>query len=128
MDIDTEVWLCSKFKAEWIHDDISNQLTEQHLVSLISSKDEFFNLPLTVKLGILLSALSMRHDHFAKLADKYQELIQIGLQDSDEWIVIMSQILSPYTNYHCLRTDVENNFYSTSMEHMRVQCNFHHIF
>lgn len=75
-DHETELWLCAKFKTEWINEGNSNQISEE-IFKYLCFENKFTSLPTNVKLNILLSCLNLNSEQFSKTSEYYKTLIEV---------------------------------------------------
>lgn len=79
-DHETELWLCAKFKSEWINEEYSKQISED-VFKYLCSENKFTSLPTNVKLNILLSSLNFNSEQFNKVSEYYKNLIEVILKN-----------------------------------------------
>lgn len=46
------------------------------------------------------------------------------MEDGDEWVVVISQILSTFPSKNCLSTQLNNNMFVKAIEDFKQKCDF----
>lgn len=90
IDRDVGLWLTSKLEEPWSSEKITSQIT-QELLSAI--KPKFSALEPNIKIGLLFSFLALRRKQISELEEPIKSIIQIGIEDEDEWVKTVSRLL-----------------------------------
>eukprot|EP01080_Neovahlkampfia_damariscottae_P005813 gene5813-9636_t len=111
-----------KLKNEWNSENDISFITKEFLKVLNENPKIFQDLNTDLKLKLLMSCLSMNKNHLKNLKNEFNELIQLGLNDENEWVTVVSEILSEYPTHFCLKNDIQNEKIFGSLESFHNKC------
>jgi len=117
IDRDVGLWLTSKLEEPWSSEKITAQIS-QELLSAI--KPKFSSLEPNIKIGLLFSFLALRRKQITELETPIKDIIQIGIEDEDEWVKTVSRLLysllekQPTTESNNNQTNLKQNHFSDS--------------
>lgn len=103
-----ELWLTTKLNADWSSERIANHLTTDIVGTFANQYERLKYLETPVKLRLLMCCLSLKKKSLADMSQSFQTLVQKGMNDAeeDEWIRVISDILSSYPSHNCLKTSI----------------------
>jgi len=88
---DMEAWLAGKLEEAWSSEKIASLLTHELLQHV---KGKFTSMDTSIKLKLLFSFVSLRKKSFKDVEDDIKEIFELSHSDEDEWVKVMSQMLS----------------------------------
>lgn len=112
---DIEAWLGAKLEDPWASEKISSFLTPEILQH---AKAKFSSMDSSIKLKLLPCFISLRKKAFKDMEPEILSIIQLGTQDEDEWVKIISNMLQT------LPTDKISVDRVANLDKVRTTCMF----
>ena len=106
-EADTALWLHNKLSSDdmWSGTNIWSFLTKE---VLRNTQECFHTLDSQVKIKLLMSFLYIPRRSAEELSSELNEILEIGCNDTDEWVRILSEILRNFPETGNLNVDLEN--------------------
>ena len=106
-EADTALWLHNKLSSDdmWSGTNIWSSLTKE---VLRNTQECFHTLDSQVKIKLLMSFLYIPRRSAEELSSELNEILEIGCNDTDEWVRILSEILRNFPETGNLNVDLEN--------------------
>ena len=106
-EADTALWLHNKLPSDdmWSGTNIWSSLTKE---VLRNTQECFHTLDSQVKIKLLMSFLYIPRRSAEELSSELNEILEIGCNDTDEWVRILSEILRNFPETGNLNVDLEN--------------------
>lgn len=106
-EADTALWLHNKLSSDdmWSGTNIWSFLTKD---VLRNTQECFHSLDSQVKIKLLMSFLYIPRRSAEELSSDLNEILEIGCNDTDEWVRILSEILRSFPETGNLNIDLEN--------------------
>lgn len=106
-EADTAMWLHNKLSTDdmWSGTNIWSLLTADVLRNI---QDCFHTLDSQVKIKLLMSFLYIPRRSAQEISSELIDILEIGANDSDDWVRILAEILRLYPETGSLNFDLEN--------------------
>jgi hypothetical protein len=92
---DLSLWLHNKLEEPWSCSKISSFITSEIMKSI---SEKFDTLDPLIKIRVLFSFIILRKYVLKELENDINHIIKLGLNDDDEWVRIISSLLSTFTS------------------------------
>jgi hypothetical protein len=91
---DLNLWLHNKLEEPWSSSKISSFITSEIMKNI---SEKFVTLDPLIKLRVLFSFLILRKYFLKELENDINHVISLGLNDDDEWVRVISSLLTTFT-------------------------------
>jgi hypothetical protein len=119
---DVGIWLSTKLEEPWSSEKIVSFLTPELLDSI---KPKWLSLEPSVKLKLLFAFVILRKRSVTELAAEINQIIELGLEDDDDWVRVISEMLKNLTNeIPTIELNINNEYFTKSRDHFLNICKY----